>query len=96
MGRLVIYAIPIAFVVYAFIDVLSTPAHATKRGPKWLWALAVLVLPIVGALLWFLFGRPWRQRTTLRSSAPDDDPDFLRRLDQDLHRPDGEVPDSSS
>lgn len=80
MGRLLILAIPLAITVYAFIDVLSTPAGTFRRGPKALWAVAVLLLPLAGALLWFLFGRPRRRRDAPRSSAPDDDAEFLREL----------------
>jgi len=81
VGRLLILAIPLAITVYAFIDVLSTPAGTFRRGPKALWAIAVLLLPLVGALLWFLAGRPRRRkRDAPRSSAPDDDAEFLREL----------------
>lgn len=85
VGRLLLLAIPIAVAVYAFIDVLATPASAIHRGPKWLWALAVLVLPLLGAVLWFVAGRPPRRRRPGRSvSAPDDDPDFLRKLNREI------------
>jgi hypothetical protein len=80
-------AIPLAVIVYAFIDVLVTPAHATRRGPKALWALAVIVLPLIGAVLWFVLGRPRRGRGHA-TMAPDDDTEFLRDLDRRLHRDD--------
>ncbi len=81
--------IPLAVIVYAFIDVLTTPAHTTKRGPKWLWAVAVLALPLVGALLWFVLGRPARRRSTSEHmAAPDDDVEFLRDLARRTRRPD--------
>ena len=88
-------AIPIAVAVYAFIDVLTTPAGAVQRGPKWLWAIAVLVLPILGAVLWFIAGRPPRQRRSGSGrtvTAPDDDPDFLRNLRKEMPPRDGEPP----
>jgi len=81
-----VLVIPVAITVYAFIDVLTTPARSTLRGPKWLWAVAVLVLPLVGAVLWFVLGRP-RRTNVSRSSAPDDDVEFLRNLNQNLRRP---------
>jgi hypothetical protein len=80
VGRLLILAIPLAITVYAFIDVLSTPGSTFRRGPKLLWAIAVLLLPLVGAVLWFVLGRPRRRRDLPRSSAPDDDAEFLREL----------------
>lgn len=91
--------IPLAVIVYAFIDVLLTPAHTTKRGPKYLWALAVLLLPVVGAVLWFLLGRPARLKkgSVAHMSAPDDDIEFLRDLAKRTQRPDDDIaPPSSS
>lgn len=93
MGRLVVMAIPLAIVVYAFIDVLVTPAHATRRGPKVLWALAVLVLPLIGAILWFVLGRPRRKPAPM---APDDDTEFLRDLDRRLHLDDDAPEDDAN
>jgi hypothetical protein len=91
--------IPLAVIVYAFIDVLLTPAHTTKRGPKFLWALGVLLLPVLGAVLWFLLGRPTRRRTgdLAHSGAPDDDIEFLRDLAKRTRRPDDDTaPPASS
>lgn len=76
-------AIPIAITVYAFIDVLMTPGARVVRGPKWLWSVAVLLLPLLGAAMWFAFGRPSRRRAP-SVSAPDDDPDFLRDLNRKM------------
>lgn len=83
-------AIPLAVIVYAFIDVVTSRPHAVRRAPKSLWALAVLLLPVVGAVLWFAFGRPIRPRRGGSRGgviAPDDDPDFLREIDRRTHRP---------
>lgn len=80
MGRLLILAIPLAITVYAFIDVLSMHNERFLRGPKWLWAVAVLLLPLVGAIAWFVFGRPRRTRLVVRGSGPDDDAEFLKDL----------------
>jgi hypothetical protein len=53
--------------------------------PRWLWAVTVVALPVVGAACWLLFGRPNAESrgeidANRRPQAPDDDPDFLRRL----------------
>lgn len=79
MGRLLVFVIPVAITIYAFIDVLGTKRGWTRRGPKWLWLVAVVVLPIAGPLLWFVLGKPYR-RHQQAMSAPDDDLDFLRNL----------------
>lgn len=86
MGRFLVLVIPVAITVYAFIDVLTTPAHTTLRSPKWLWAVAVLLLPVLGAVLWFVLGRPRRTRIS-RGSGPDDDAEFLQNLNRELKQP---------
>ena len=77
----------LALLVYAVLDVLTTPKDAVKVLPKPLWLLLVLA-PVFGPVLWFFFGRPPRgtARTSLRpgaaagAGAPDDDDEFLREL----------------
>lgn len=44
--------------VYAFIDALTTPAPEVRILPKVVWLVVILLLPLVGALLWLVFGRP--------------------------------------
>ncbi|MCW5954031.1 MAG: PLDc N-terminal domain-containing protein, partial [Propionibacteriaceae bacterium] len=50
--------------------------------PRWLWAVAIILLPGAGAIAWLLFGRPTRtpSKRPRPPRAPDDDPDFLRNL----------------
>ena len=77
----------LALLVYAVLDVVTTPRDAVQVLPKPLWLLLVLP-PVVGPLLWFFFGRPPRgtARQSLRpgagkaNGAPDDDEEFLREL----------------
>jgi len=81
----------------ALISCLSVPDKREIRGaPRAVWVLAILLLPLVGATGWFLLGRPrpadppgaGRPRPggilpePPRRRAPDDDPEFLRSLDQ--------------
>ena len=77
----------LALLVYAVLDVVTTPRDAVQVLPKPLWVLLVLP-PVVGPLLWFFFGRPPRGKsgqselpgTVAGSAAPDDDEEFLREL----------------
>jgi len=39
--------------IWAVINTLSAP---TTMGSKLLWILLILVLPVLGAILWFFFG----------------------------------------
>ncbi|NRG41467.1 hypothetical protein GTU73_16020 [Rathayibacter sp. VKM Ac-2804] len=78
IGLLVALAV---FTVYTVIDVALSNRHAVRAIPKWSWVLVVLLLPIIGAGLWFWIGRPRKQRSDdRRFTAPDDDPDFLGTL----------------
>ena len=39
------------------------------------------MLPVIGAVLWFTLGKDrGKAKPVVRQTAPDDDPDFLRRL----------------
>ena len=79
---LVLVALYITFVV----DVVRAPAAAARALPKWLWLLIVVLVPLVGGLLWLAFGRPrpapGTRRFRRREVAPDDDPRFLKQLDE--------------
>src|SRR5215212_10593166 len=72
-----------AFMVYSLVDCAMTE-RARVRGPrKGLW-IVIILLPVLGGVLWFLIGRGrGSARPIPRSTAPDDDPAFLRTLVQD-------------
>ena len=93
--------------IYAFYDALTAPVEQVRNLPKAVWLLLILLLPPVGVVVWFVWGRPRagvkaRTRTPFnwqghgpppadprrRSLAPDDDPEFLRRLKENLRRED--------
>jgi hypothetical protein len=58
VGRFLIYGIAFVVVLYAFIDVVLSRGDDVRSLPKPLWAILVLVLPLLGALGWFVWGRP--------------------------------------
>lgn len=81
----------------ALISCLSVDnKRAIRRMPRGLWLVVILLVPMVGPVAWFVAGRPlairsrragWRELPGLRRrpphpTAPDDDADFLRSLDQ--------------
>lgn len=49
-----------AVVVYALVDVAISPAERIRSLPKFAWFAVIIVFPLVGAVLWFLMGRPRR------------------------------------
>ena len=92
MIRLLPWLLTIAVTVYAVVDCVQTDDEQVRGLPKLLWLLLILLFPVVGAIAWFIAGRPQRGTAGRGPSGrgpshrpppprgPDDDPDFLRRL----------------
>lgn len=89
----------IALWAYCIFDVISTDESLMRNMPKILWLVVVILLPTVGSVAWLLLGRPLgaglrpgdtsAYRAPLprnRPVAPDDDPIFLARLDDETRR----------
>lgn len=86
MARLyvVIAFLVVAFDVFAIVDVMLIDGRRIRALNRPLWVLVILVLPVIGAILWFLAGRQRREGDgERRTIAPDDDPAFLRNLRRD-------------
>lgn len=85
MPRVLVAVAVLAIYVYGIVDVIRTDKNLTRGISKTAWMVVVIVLPVVGAALWFIIGRPRKDRTApqayTRTTAPDDDPDFLRNLE---------------
>ena len=83
--RVVLAVAVLAIFVYGLVDVIRTDARLTRGISKPAWIVVMIVLPVIGAILWLLIGRPRGtppQRGNYRHpTAPDDDPDFLRNLE---------------
>lgn len=77
----------VALVLYALFHAIFAPASRVRSLPKGVWIVAIIVLPVVGAGLWFWLGAPRAERRASplrpvqRGLGPDDDPEFLRRLE---------------
>jgi Phospholipase_D-nuclease N-terminal len=94
----VVALLSLASVLVAAVALISCLSVEDKRQiramPRFAWVMAILLVPLVGAIAWFVFGRPlptgaprpgWRPSggplEPPRRRAPDDDPEFLRSLD---------------
>lgn len=96
MLRLLLFLVLLGIVVYALADLASAKEEETGGMPRWGWALLILLLPGAGAAGWLLFrrlqrtspapGRAARPGRRPKPVAPDDDPEFLWRLEQERRR----------
>lgn len=84
MLRVIIVIAVVALTIFATVEVAQADPKHVRLMPRWLWAFAVIVVPVIGPLAWLILGRPLRPgpqddyRNVPR--PPDDDPDFLRGL----------------
>ncbi len=105
MLRVLMFLVPLALSVYAFIDCISTKDDDIRHMPKPLWAILVLLFPLVGSISWLIAGKKRqpaggsaRSRGGGRQQwvALDDNPDFLKSLDEDKKREKDRDPDEDS
>ncbi|MFJ4870469.1 PLD nuclease N-terminal domain-containing protein [Streptomyces sp. NPDC088757] len=97
MLRALLFILPLALMIYAFIDCLNTPEEEIKHLPKPVWAIVILLFSIVGAIGWIVAGKERgaggrRGAFGARGAggagaggwvAPDDNPEFLKSLKDD-------------
>jgi hypothetical protein len=92
--------IDLALIVIALIGCLSAEEFQIRALPRVVWVFLILLFSPIGAIAWFVAGRParavplsngttWRpgsgfpEKERPRRSSPDDDPEFLARLNKD-------------
>lgn len=83
MNRVLIIVVIVALTIYCIVEVAQSQTYRVRLMPKWLWACAVICLPVVGPLAWLVWGRPNTpavERPRSRDQGPDGDDDFLRGL----------------
>lgn len=78
--------------IYALIEAISTPSERVRIMPKGLWIIVIILIPLIGGVLWLLFGNQnsylastvqgfKKTSGPIRPTSPDDDDEFLRSLD---------------
>lgn len=78
-------ALAVGVIIYSFFDCLRSDPRdirGIRRGP---WIAVILLLPVIGGILWLTLGRPRYAPASsqpARAKGPDDDPNFLRQLDE--------------
>jgi len=91
MGRALIVVVALALAIFCLVQVIQARGQQVRAMPRWVWALVIVLVPVFGPIAWLVLGQPRRgrppQRPQRRTLAPDDDPDFLRRLNRKQPRP---------
>lgn len=85
--------VAIALGVFSLIDCAQSDSAHVRRLSKWQWAAVILILPVIGAVAWLAAGRPRSAKTVGRTSrprpvAPDDNLEFLTKLEREQRRVD--------
>jgi hypothetical protein len=75
----------VVLLVAAIVDIVRIDPSRVRALPKGLWVIIAIAVVIIGPILWFALGRERIEprnhgRYAPAPSAPDDDPEFLRRL----------------
>ncbi len=70
--------VAVGLVIFALIDLAQVKSSDVRGGSRFLWLVAIILLPAVGAVLWLFLGRARDDEP--RHFGPDDDPDFLRGI----------------
>lgn len=68
MLRVLMYLVPLALTIYAFIDCLNTPEDEAKHLPKIAWVFIILLFWIVGPIAWLAMRQA--PPTPPRAAAP--------------------------
>ncbi|WP_212840923.1 PLD nuclease N-terminal domain-containing protein [Catellatospora sp. IY07-71] len=92
---LIFFFASLILTVAALVSCLSAEEDRLRTLPRWAWVLIILLFSPIGGIAWFIVSRAdaaprrnvWRQGSGFpeaqrpgRPLAPDDDPEFLRRI----------------
>jgi hypothetical protein len=99
MVRLFVFLAAVQLVLFVLALIGSLSADRVRSLPRALWVLVIVLIPLVGPIAYFLYGRPVPppneggpvRRGSPRPSSPDDDPDFLRTVDTEQSRREREL-----
>ncbi|MDR0432964.1 MAG: PLD nuclease N-terminal domain-containing protein [Bifidobacteriaceae bacterium] len=102
MRIVLLYVLPLALMIYALVDCVQDTDVERTSVPKPLWIAFIVILPYFGPIAWLVVAKIAKPGLPRRSTgphppfggsprrrgptAPDDDPDFLRKLDERTKR----------
>ena len=84
MVRFLIPVLLVGFMIYTLVDCARTDESQVRNLPKWAWIAIIIIVQTIGAIAYWVAGRPKRPGRgggpKRRILPPDDDPDFLRKI----------------
>lgn len=94
MARVVLIFLGVAVWIFGLIDCLRAPRANVRLLPKSVWLVTIVLVPGIGAVAYLLLGRPARRQqpggggfgARRGPRPPDDDPEFLRKIDEQAWR----------
>jgi len=101
MVRLFIFLAAVQLVLFVLALIGALSADRVRGMPRAVWVLVIVIVPLLGPVAYFLWGRPRSaphegtpvRRDRARPSSPDDDPDFLGTMNSEQSRRDRELLD---
>ena len=96
--RVLAVAAVVVFTVFVTVFAASANRAEVRNLPRWAWVFLCLSATPLGGIAYLLFGRPIasEQASSPRRGAPlapDDDPAFLRLIDERIERERGKTDD---
>jgi hypothetical protein len=55
-----IEAVTVILIIVALVDLIPRHDSEIQHMPKVVWALLIILIPVVGVVLWFVIGRQYR------------------------------------
>ena len=84
MVKFILPVLIVGFMIYTLVDCARTDESQVRNLPKWAWIAIIIIIQTIGAIAYWVAGRPKRPGRgggpKRRILPPDDDPDFLRKL----------------
>lgn len=87
----------VVLTVFTTVFAISSDSKKVRVLSKPIWIALCALVPVFGAILYLTIGRPLSEnQPQTRTVAPDDDPEFLRRLAERLKKEDDDKDDQAN
>ncbi len=78
MVKVLVVIAALGLTIFALIDLFSVPTSDVRWGSRFVWAVVVLLLPVIGPGVWLWLGRGPADGPPRSWLRPGDGADFLR------------------